>query len=154
MLVLSGCGREPVHMEATSSNLCTLHHMVSTELSAASLVQPGLDPAGEAPDADSLEPGLLASQESDSSEPAPCTPDPASNCFDEDVDTPVKQPPLDQVRGLTWVPKRRAWILRYQDDLGKKRQKRFAAAECTRAGQAHALRWLEEYKETCEDLDV
>ena len=110
--------------------------MVSTELSAVRCERPGLEGASEAPHNDALEPGLPAAQESDSSNEG--TPD---------------EP--EKVRGLTWVPKRRCWILRYQDDRGKKRQKRLAAAECTRAGQAEALRWLEEYKEGCnEALDV
>ena len=153
--VLSGRGRAPVCMEATGPNMCALHHLVSTELSARRLEQSDLAAASEAPNADALElgladalePGLLDAQESDSSDPAPCTPEPAGAGFDEDDGTPVKQQFVEKVRGLTWIPKRRAWILRYQDDQGKKRQKRFAATECTRAGQAEALRWLEEYNE-------
>ena len=124
-------------MEATSENMRALHHMVSTEVSAGRSERPGLEAASEAPNDDALEPGLLAAQESDSSDAA------------------SEQEGFDQVRGITWVPKRRAWILRYTDDRGKKRQKSFAAKECTRAGQARALRWLEEYKEGCnEALDV
>ena len=77
-----------------------------------------------------LEPGLEEEEDSD-----------ASDGHSADDGTPV-----EQVRGLTWVPKRRAWILRYEDDEGKKRQKRFGAKECTRAGQAAALRWLLDYE--------
>ena len=149
--VLSGRGREPVCMEATSENMRALHHMVSTEVSAGRSERPGLEAASEAPNDDALEPGLLAAQESDSSDAAPSTPDPQPSIEQQSSE----QPGFDQVRGITWVPKRRAWILRYTDDRGKKRQKSFAAKECTRAGQAQALRWLEEYKEGCnEALDV
>ena len=118
--VLSGRNREPVFMEATSRNLSTLHDLVSTESE-----RQGLEAAS------AFEPGLEAEEDSD-----------ASDGHSADGGTPV-----EQVRGLTWVPKRRAWILRYEDDMGKKRQKRFGAKECTRAGQAAALRWLLDYKE-------
>ena len=107
-------------MEATSQNLSTLHDLVSTESE-----RQGLEAVS------ALEPGLEEEEDSD-----------ASDGHSADDGTPV-----EQVRGLTWVPKRRAWILRYEDESGKKRQKRFGAKECTRAGQATALRWLLDYTE-------
>ena len=110
-------------MEATSENMCALHHMVSTEVSAGRSERPGLEAASEAPNDDTLEPGLLAAQESDSSDAAPSTPDLQPSIEQQSSE----QPGFDQVRGITWVPKRRAWILRYTDDRGKKRQKSFAA---------------------------
>ena len=106
-------------MEATSRNLSTLHDLVSTELE-----RQGPEAAA------AFEPVLEEEKESD-----------ASDGRAADDGTPV-----EQVRGLTWVPKRRAWILRYEDESGKKRQKRFGAKGCTRAGQAAALRWLLDYE--------
>ena len=129
--VLSGRCREPVYMEATSQNMSTLLAMVSTE----QLEQEGLDQVAEAPAADALEPRDMEEEDSASSEGQAEDDGPPS----EEVLTELSN---DQVRGLTWVPKRRAWILRYEDDEGKKRQKRFGAKECTRAGQAAALRWF------------
>ena len=117
--VLSGRNREPVYVEATSRNLSTLHDWVSTELE-----RQGPEAAA------AFEPVLEEEKESD-----------ASDGHSADDGKPV-----EQVRGLTWVPKRRAWILRYEDESGKKRQKRFGAKGCIRAGRAAALRWLLDYE--------
>ena len=120
--VLSGRCREPVYMEATSQNMSTLFALFSTE------DQERLDQVAAAPPFHALEPHDMEEEDSASSE---------GQAEDDG-------PPSEQVRGLTWVPKRRAWILRYEDDMGKKRQKRFGAKERNRAGQAAALRWFRE----------
>ena len=124
--------------------MSTVFAMVSTE----QVEQEGPDPVAEAPAADALEPRDMEEEDSASSEDQAEDDGPPS----EEVLTELSD---DYFLGLTWVPKRGAWILRYEDDRGKKRQKPFAAAECTRAGQAEASRWLEEYNEgRVEVLDV
>ena len=136
--VLSGRGREPVFMEATSQQMSTLHDLVSTELDRRSL-----EPASEPPAADS--------SEGQSEAEAPEAEAPEADRGDDTRaggDLEPEPEPVEQVPGLTWVPKRSAWVLRYEDNEGKKRQKRFGAKECTRAGQAVALRWLLAYNES------
>ena len=151
--VLSGRGREPVFMEATSQQMSTLHDLVSTELDARSL-----EPASEPPAADSSE-GHSEAEAPEAEAPEADWGDGTRAGGDgtrAGGDLEPEPEPVEQVPGLTWVPKRSAWVLRYEDNEGKKRQKRFAATECTRAGQAEALRWLDEYQNEWrkEDLEV
>ena len=83
--------------------------------------------------------------------------------LDDEVDAPNKGSPISMqsgeadtwctpTRGCTWVEKRKAWVLRYKDMGGVKRQNNFKADDCSSdsskaEARANAISWLAEYKE-------
>ena len=166
--VLSGYGNLDVFMEATSENMSMLHSTVSTELAAAAAAAEGAaaaaegagaTPAKAADSSESTAPTLESdSPESASGSPAaPRTPPPGNGSLNLDVDTPMRQAAPSAVRAdglaLTWIENRNAWVLRYRDENGMRRQKRFRASECGADVQTAARSWLAEYKEACRCSD-
>ena len=157
--VLSGFGLRDVCMEATSGNMDMLYRMVSTELQKAKPVS--TESAVTEPES------ALPQPASDSSE-APRTPSHSRFILGMDVETPSKQlhslmesdePEVcsSRARGCTWIANRRAWVVRYKDEDGVKRQKRFHAQDHTSDSsrldaEEVALSWLAEHFEAIRAL--
>ena len=142
--VLSGCGHLDLRMELTTENMSMLYRKVSTELKAGpeqkqSKKTPDESgaletetPGGDGPDQDDSSP------EQDSSEISQTVPEP-SGC-----------------KGITWIEKRKAWVLRYDDSIGQRHQKRFRAIDPSLDSSkqhAHekALAWLVAYRRSSQE---
>ena len=139
-------------MEATNTNMAMLHRAVSTELGSAESVS--TEPAVP-------QPASALPEVAPEFEDAPRTP-PHMSCS-ERFDTPSKGSRISMQsdeadafcapdRGCTWVEKRAAWVLRYKDKDGVKRQKKFKAddgsSDSSKAeARASAMYWLAEFKE-------